>query len=74
MRAGVCAELCGQGSGIYARLKESYVKAHGTGIPLGSFCTIGGLPGTMRTLERGDYFCSVYIPDEPSAELEIKIL
>ena len=37
-------------------MKESYVKALGTGIPLNSFCTIGGLPGTMRTLEHGDYF------------------
>lgn len=55
-------------------MKESYVKAFGAGIPLDSFCTIGGLPGTMRTLEHGEYFCSVYIPDEPSAELEIKIL
>ena len=55
-------------------MKESYIKALGAGIPLGSFCTIGGLPGTMRTLERGEYFCSVYIPDEPCAELEIKIL
>lgn len=55
-------------------MKESYVKAFGAGIPLNSFCTIGGLPGTMRTLEHGEYFCSVYIPDEPSAELEIKIL
>lgn len=55
-------------------MKESYVKAHGTGIPLNSFCTIGGLTGTMRTAEHGGYFCSVYIPDEPSAELEIKIL
>lgn len=55
-------------------MKESYVKAHGTGIPLNSFCTIGGLPGTMRTAEHGGYFCSVYIPDESCAELEIKIL
>lgn len=55
-------------------MKESYVKAHGTGIPLNSFCTIGGLAGTMRTAEHGGYFCSVYISDEPSAELEIKIL
>ena len=55
-------------------MKESYVKALGAGIPLGSFCTIGGLPGTIRTAEHGGYFCSVYIPDEPSAELEIKIL
>lgn len=55
-------------------MKESYVKAFGAGIPLDSFCTIGGLPGSMRTLEHGEYFCSVYIPDEPSAELEIKIL
>lgn len=55
-------------------MKESYVKAHGTGIPLNSFCTIGGLAGTMRTAEHGGYFCSVYIPDEPCAELEIKIL
>lgn len=55
-------------------MKESYVKAFGAGIPLNSFCTIGGLPGSMRTLEHGEYFCSVYIPDEPSAELEIKIL
>lgn len=55
-------------------MKESYVKALGTGIPLNSFCTIGGLPGTMRTLEHGEYFCSVYIPDEPCAELDIKIL
>ena len=55
-------------------MKESYVKAHGTGIPLNSFCTIGGLAGTMRTAEHGGYFCSVYIPDESCAELEIKIL
>lgn len=55
-------------------MKESYVKAFGAGIPLNSFCTIGGLAGTMRTAEHGEYFCSVYIPDEPSAELEIKIL
>lgn len=55
-------------------MKESYVKAFGAGIPLNSFCTIGGLPGTMRTLEHGEYFCSVYIPDESCAELEIKIL
>ena len=55
-------------------MKESYVKAFGAGIPLDSFCTIGGLPGTMRTLEHGGYFCSVYIPDESCAELEIKIL
>ena len=55
-------------------MKESYVKAFGAGIPLDSFCTIGGLPGTMRTLEHGEYFCSVYIPDESCAELEIKIL
>lgn len=55
-------------------MKESYVKAFGAGIPLDSFCTIGGLLGTMRTLEHGEYFCSVYIPDESCAELEIKIL
>ena len=55
-------------------MKESYVKAHGAGIPLDSFCTIGGLLGTMRTAEHGGYFCSVYIPDESCAELEIKIL
>lgn len=55
-------------------MKESYVKAFGAGIPLDSFCTIGGLPGTMRTLEHGEYFCSVYIPDESCAELKIKIL
>ena len=55
-------------------MKESYVKAHGTWIPLDSFCTIGGLAGTMRTAEHGEYFCSVYIPDESCAELEIKIL
>ena len=55
-------------------MKESYVKAFGAGIPLDSFCTIGGLPGTMRTLEHGEYFCSVYIPHESCAELEIKIL
>lgn len=55
-------------------MKESYVKAFGAGIPLDSFCTIGGLAGTMRTAEHGGYFCSVYIPDESCAELEIKIL
>lgn len=55
-------------------MKESYMKAFGTGIPLDSFCTIGGLTGTMRTVDHGEYFCSVYIPDEPGAELEIKIL
>ena len=55
-------------------MKESYVKACGTGISLNSFCTVKALPGTMRTLECAEYFCSIYIPGEPCAELEVKIL
>ena len=55
-------------------MKESCVKAYGTGQPLASFCTVGDLPGTMHTLERAGYFCSVYIPDVPDAGLELKIL